>query len=324
MLYLKQSTATQNVLIGPFVDSTDGVTAETGLTIANTDIRLSKNGANIAAKNSGGGTHDENGWYQITLDATDTNTVGRLQLHCVMSGALPVWAEFWVLEEDIYEALFAASAAAFNSSDQVTVGSIAANAVTASSIASNAITAAKIATDAITAAKIAADAIGSSELATTAVNEIRDAILSDSTAFAGANIAAILTDTGTTLQADLDDIQTRLPAALVSGRMSSDMVALSGSTAAADNLEESAKVILVRTVDTVTNTHTPTTTEFQADDVTEATADHYIGRVVIFTSGALLGQATDITDYAAVGGIGQFTVTAMTDAPANNDTFIIV
>jgi hypothetical protein len=77
-------------------------------------------------------------------------------------------------------------------------------------------------------------------------------------------------------------------------------------------------------VDTVTNTHTPTTTEFQADDITEATADHYNGRIVIFTSGVLQNQATDITDYVAVGGIGQFTVTAMTEAPANDDTFVIV
>lgn len=78
------------------------------------------------------------------------------------------------------------------------------------------------------------------------------------------------------------------------------------------------------TVDTVTNTHTPTTTEFQADDITEATADHFNGRIVIWRTGVLAGQATDITDYAAVGGIGQFTVTAMTEAPSNNDTGIIV
>lgn len=82
--------------------------------------------------------------------------------------------------------------------------------------------------------------------------------------------------------------------------------------------------IVKATVDTVVNTHTPTTTEFQADDITEATADHYKGRIVIFTSGALASQATDITGYAAVGGIGQFTVTALTEAPANNDTFIII
>jgi len=96
-----------------------------------------------------------------------------------------------------------------------------------------------------------------------------------------------------------------------------------GATAAA-RLALSAGQIIPATVDTVTNTHTPTTTEFQADDITEATADHYNGRIVLFTSGALAGQATDITDYAAVGGIGQFTVTAMTEAPANDDTFIIV
>lgn len=111
MLYLKQSTASQSVLIGPFVDDTDGTTAETGLTIANTDIRLSANGGNLVAKNSGGATHDEAGWYTITLDATDTATVGRLQLHCKMSGALMVHHEFQVLEETIYDALFAASAA---------------------------------------------------------------------------------------------------------------------------------------------------------------------------------------------------------------------
>lgn len=99
---------------------------------------------------------------------------------------------------------------------------------------------------------------------------------------------------------------------------------LNSDAAAAARLALSAKQIIPGTVDTATNTHTPTTTEFQADDITEATADHYNGRIVIFTSGALLGQATDITDYVAVGGIGQFTVTALTEAPANNDTFIIV
>jgi hypothetical protein len=43
--------------------------------------------------------------------------------------------------------------------------------------------------------------------------------------------------TATDVETDTADIQTRLPAALVSGRMSSDAVAISGSTAAADNVE---------------------------------------------------------------------------------------
>lgn len=98
-----------------------------------------------------------------------------------------------------------------------------------------------------------------------------------------------------------------------------------GATAAA-NLARAlgSAAVVAGTVDTVTNGHAPTTTEFQADDITEATADHYNGRVIIFLTGALAGQATDITDYAAVGGIGQFTVTALTESPANNDTFIVV
>jgi len=57
-------------------------------------------------------------------------------------------------------------------------------------------------------------------------------------------------------------------------------------------------------------------------DLTEATDDHYIGRVVIWTSGVLLGQASDITDYA--GATGLLTYTAVTEAPSAADAFIIV
>lgn len=103
-----------------------------------------------------------------------------------------------------------------------------------------------------------------------------------------------------------------------------NVMQINTSGVAALRLALSAAQIIPGTVDTATNTHTPTTTEFQADDITEATDDHYNGRIVIFTSGALTGQATTITDYTAVGGIGQFTVTALTEAPANNNTFIIV
>lgn len=110
MLFLKQSTASQAVLLGPYIDDTDGKTAETGLTIANTDIRLSANGGNMFSKTSGGGTHDEAGFYAITLDATDTATVGRLQISSDVAGALPVWMECQVVEEDTYEFFFASGA----------------------------------------------------------------------------------------------------------------------------------------------------------------------------------------------------------------------
>lgn len=126
------------------------------------------------------------------------------------------------------------------------------------------------------------------------------------------------TDNGTTTIADLDAAVNRTGIADAAWDE-----ARSGHTTPGTYGEQMGAVISA-TVDTVVNTHTPTTTEFQADDVTEATADHFKGRIVIFRTGVLAGQATDITGYAAVGGIGQFTVTALTEAPSNNDTFIIV
>lgn len=110
-MYLRQSTASQEILLGPFVDSTDGVTAETGLTIASTDIKIWKGGATTEAnKNSGGATHIASGRYSAVLDATDTDTVGMLEVSVAVSGALPVLRRFYVLEEAVYDAYFAVSA----------------------------------------------------------------------------------------------------------------------------------------------------------------------------------------------------------------------
>ena len=65
MNILKQSTAA-TVKLGPFIDDSDGKTAETALTIAQADIRLSKNGGDFAqTNNTAGATHDENGYYDI-------------------------------------------------------------------------------------------------------------------------------------------------------------------------------------------------------------------------------------------------------------------
>lgn len=111
MFVLKQSTAV-DVLIGPFVDSTDGDSEETGLTIANTDTKLSKNGQTLASRNDATScAHDSQGMYNCELDATDTNTVGTLVIFVHVSGALAVRHEFQVVEEAVYDALFAASAA---------------------------------------------------------------------------------------------------------------------------------------------------------------------------------------------------------------------
>ena len=108
--WLKQSTSVANLPIGPFVDETDGKTAETGLTISQTDIRLKKQGAAAwaAANSVQTATHRENGYYDITLDATDTGTLGNLYVAVNEAGALPVWHEFIVLPSNVYESLVGA------------------------------------------------------------------------------------------------------------------------------------------------------------------------------------------------------------------------
>ena len=97
-MWLRQSTASQEILLAPFVDSSDGNTAETGLTIANTDIKLWKHGATTEAnKNSGGATHIAGGRYYAVLDATDTNTLGQLEINVHVAGALPVFRRYQIL-----------------------------------------------------------------------------------------------------------------------------------------------------------------------------------------------------------------------------------
>lgn len=88
------ATAGQAVPLGPFLSDTDGKTQLTGLTIANTDIKIWKNGAAaLVSKNSGGATHMANGVYYAVLDDVDTAAAGPLVLFIHPSGALPIRVE---------------------------------------------------------------------------------------------------------------------------------------------------------------------------------------------------------------------------------------
>lgn len=197
---LKVSTA-YTFRMGPFVDSTDGVSAETGLTLSQADFRLSKAGGAFAQKNeSTSGSHDENGYYTCILNTTDTNTVGTLDINVSESGALPVFKSFMVVPANIYDSLVAGSdlidvSVVQNAGTNITsasgrqevnvshyggtAGTFSAgrpevNTTHAAGTAwgSGAITAAAIASNAITSAKVATDAIGAAQLATDAVTEI--------------------------------------------------------------------------------------------------------------------------------------------------------
>lgn len=265
-MFLRQSTS-QVVRFGPFLDITDGVTEEVALTITQAEMRLSKDGAAFAQKNAAGNaTHDSDGWYSTTLNGTDTDTVGELVMNVQQpANTLPVWVRWYVVEEAVYDAFYAAGAV-----HTVQTGD--------------------------SFARLGAPAGASVSADVAAVKTVADAI-----------------------EVDTQDLQARTPAALVGGRMDSNVSALDNDNTAAVNLSKSASQVIQGSVDA---SPTPTTTTFADTGVSGAVDDFYNGRIIIFTSGTLAGQAKDITDFT--GSTKLFTVTALTAAPTAADTFVIV
>lgn len=110
-IFLKQSTAVA-ISFGPFVDPTDGITLETGLVSAidhgTTGIMLSKNGGALTIRHATvtASTYDAYGNYIVTLDTTDTNTLGALRMQfAAAASCVPVWQDFMVLPANVYDSL---------------------------------------------------------------------------------------------------------------------------------------------------------------------------------------------------------------------------
>jgi hypothetical protein len=113
--YIREDTATQVTL--KFVDSTDGVTAETALTITTFDCNLVKHANSgmastaITVTASGGSNdaaHLADGIYSLELTATDTSTPGRLDLYCQCAGAAPFEAHYVVVPQVTYDQIMTA------------------------------------------------------------------------------------------------------------------------------------------------------------------------------------------------------------------------
>lgn len=109
MLYLKQSTAVE-ILVGPFLDDTDGKTPETALTVASIDFDIYKGITKTDITLAASGTandcvHVANGFYRIELTTTNTDTVGRFIATANIAGALPVWHEFTILPANVYDSV---------------------------------------------------------------------------------------------------------------------------------------------------------------------------------------------------------------------------
>lgn len=107
-----------------------------------------------------------------------------------------------------------------------------------------------------------------------------------------------------------------------------DAVEIASSTSAATKQAAAAETCTTGTVFNDSGTYIPVITPatslvFYSDDITEATADHFNGKVIGFTSGALAGQSVQIIDYEKVGSYGKFTTTVSTEIPADDVTFTV-
>ena len=146
----------------------------------------------------------------------------------------------------------------------------------------------------------------------------------------GSSLAQILADTG---ELQVDDTPAAIAALPTAAEIKTAMEAGGSSlalikdvtdaltSAAATKLALSAGTIVSDTVDTG---YTETTTTLKGGGTASLSAvnEHYNGRIILFVSGTLQNQATDITGY--VGATKVFTFTALTSAPTDADEFIIV
>lgn len=113
MLFLRKDTVT-TIIVGPFIDKTDGVTPEIALTVTNIDVELYlENMSRIAFQPtlSGGGTHDMwrhsgdiGGWYKLELEAADVAQLGKLMVSFEdVAVFLPVYMSYMVLPQNVYD-----------------------------------------------------------------------------------------------------------------------------------------------------------------------------------------------------------------------------
>lgn len=187
--WIKQSTSVV-ISFGPFLDKTDGVTLETGLVSAldhgTTGIKLSKNGGALTIRHASvtASTYDAFGMYRVTLDATDTNTLGTIRVAFEEAATcLPVWQDLMILPANVYDSLVGGTDILDVSMTQIlgtavatpaTAGVLDVNTKNAGNVAwaSGAIVAGAIASGAITNAKFAAGAIDANALSADAKTDI--------------------------------------------------------------------------------------------------------------------------------------------------------
>ena len=319
MVFLKQSAAV-DLVVGPFVDDTDGKTVETGLTVTQADCQLSKNGGAVAQKNSAtAATHLGGGHYKVPLNATDTGTLGVLRLYINEGGALPVWMDCMVMPANVWDSLFGA---------------------------------ARLGVDVV---QVSGDAAAADSLEAVLDGTRAKLYLSQLNIVAGGNDSAITATAsgsgdgmrvyGGTSGSGLTAMRGGSGAAdlyFPNGGVPADVTRISGSTVAADNLElyttGTAMPVNAAQIGGSGAAATGAGKGFQGlvtgkfvtgslsstggtTNLSGFGDDTFNGRTLTIIGGNRGGEQRTILDYIEAGGV--LTFAALTGAPANNDEFYI-
>ena len=262
--FIRQSTAV-TVPIGHLVDATDGFTLETSVALAGNEAHLLKAGAanllNIAANTwaqiTDGASYTATGIYGLVLTASNTDTLGPLDIYLQDSAHRPVHYRGTVIPANVYDSLVLGT-------DLLDIN--------ASQLGGNAIAA--------------------------FLNAADGCLLADIRQINDSGIANFIS-TGGSVSA-----------------MNADIVKVNTNTTAATNMRETALGITLGTV------QSGSTTTVIKTNLTETTNDHYNGQIIAFTTGALAGQKATVLDYS--GTSRDLTISAITEAPSNGDSFVLV
>jgi hypothetical protein len=307
---IKQSTSV-HLLVGPFIDIESGApkttltlgditaayTTQTGATVTRTGITLSA---------SGGANHEfahvGDGYWEIDLTTTTTGTLGRLTYTFRDDDVFhPVTASGLVVPANIWDSLI-------GNTDKLDASVVQwlGTAVAASGTGG---------LPDVNLVEIAGDSDDASDLGA-AMDNTNNIIKADTTHISGDSGAA-------------DNCELMFDGTGYAGgttKLEVDVQEVDGNAIAAAALLNMCKIVAPTNLAAFTvddATFAPTTTQFESEATgVDTSNDAYNNGTVAFITGNNAGEFAPISDY--VGATNRFTVSTMTAAPADGDTFIII
>lgn len=347
---LKTNTAVR-ITVGPFLDKTDGITPEVALTVTSCHLTLIVDNAGVptlvldanATASAGNNdmvhvTDDDAGYYDLELTAAQLNYLGNAKLSINdVATHLPVFHEIEIVSAQYWDAKYG-------------TGNFKADMDTIKTQAVTCAAGVTVLASVGTAATSTAQTGDSYPLVSTEVAEIYAAVITNAAGVdiaadivaVKADTAAILTDTGTTLDG-------RIPAALVGGRMDASVGAVAAGAITAAGIADAAidaatfaagainaAAIADSAIDRATfaadtglqSIRSNTAQAGAAGSITldagaSATTDFYVGAIILLTGGTGVGQVRFITAYNGTTKVATI-VPNWATAPDVTSTFAII